>query len=237
MVIVPFFLARGNLATVHDIWYHWQSLNVGMIALTSSFVAFNISRFNENKQRERNFVAARAFLPEAFSELSDYFLSSSAIYKEAWDRIQQSKDLKVQLNNSIPKLPESYKDTFSHCIKFADPDVGNYLVNILMLLQIHNSRLQDYAKCFKEGSTSIILHGNIISHLYKMAELKALMDKIFGYSRGLQEFDSSNLVFNDFYNAYGILGIRIHDFDGLKEYTEGKIKDQSSGNTTKPVPT
>lgn len=69
-MIYRFLDDSWDVKQVQSIWHHWQALNVGMLAFMSSLVTFYISKFNANNQRERNFVAARAFLPEALSELT-----------------------------------------------------------------------------------------------------------------------------------------------------------------------
>ncbi|MEW8626991.1 MAG: hypothetical protein AB2551_14655 [Candidatus Thiodiazotropha sp.] len=73
MFIIPLVDNALNWGGIQNVWDRWQSLNVGMLAFISSITAFNISRFNANKQRERDFLAAKAFLPDALSELIDYF--------------------------------------------------------------------------------------------------------------------------------------------------------------------
>ena len=75
MVIFPLFEGNFSWKYLQSVWHSWQGLNVGILAFVSSVIALNISRYNANKQRERNFIAARAFLPEAFSELTKYFNS------------------------------------------------------------------------------------------------------------------------------------------------------------------
>ena len=63
MLLYPWIDGNFYWSHVQDIWDRWQSLNVGVLAFISSIIAFNISRFNANKQREREFTAAKAFLP------------------------------------------------------------------------------------------------------------------------------------------------------------------------------
>lgn len=70
MFVVPWFHGSRDWRYVQNVWYDWQSLNVAMLAFLSSIVAFSIGRYNAEKQRERNFTAAQAFLPESLSELA-----------------------------------------------------------------------------------------------------------------------------------------------------------------------
>ena len=66
----------------------------------------------------------------------------------------------------------------------------------------------------------LITTHNIESYLLGLAELKALINKIYGFARGLEEFDGSKLVLEDYRNAYGNLNIYPEEFGGLKEFTE-----------------
>lgn len=231
MIFAPWIAAGGDWGRVQSVWDRWQSLNVGMLAFISSIVAFNISRFNENKQRKRSFIAARAFLPDALSELTTYFRSSVSLLKEAWPRsTNQEERGKTPLQTSTPVLPAGYKETFSRCIELAEPDVGEHLAYILMRLQVHHSRLQELASIFREDSRTIIGPRNIISYLYRLSELQALTNRTFGFARGLEEFDSRDLVWEDFLTAYANLGIRVDEFDDLVGFTQRAIARDSSGN-------
>lgn len=229
MIIAPWINGKGGWVYVQDVWDRWQSLNVGILALISSIVAFNISRYNENKRRERNFVAARAFLPEALSELTTYFKSSSSLLKEVWERVKSERRDKTPLLAQMPTTPSGYKETFSRCIGLAEPDVGEHLAYMLTCLQVHHSRLQELASSFKDDSRMIIVPQNIISYLYRLAELQALTNSLFPFARGSEEFDSHDLVWEDFRNAYGNLDIRIEEFDDLAGFTQRAIARNSSG--------
>lgn len=227
MIIFPWIEGRGDWMYVQCVWDRWQSLNVGMLALTSVIVAFNISKFNASKQRERNFIAARAFLPEALSELTTYFKLSASLLTEAWQRVE-AKTYKSPLHAQTPELPVSYKKTFSRCIGFAEPDVGELLAYMLMRLQVHNSRIKELSDNFGQDSTMIILPQSIISYLYRLGELQALTNRTFGFARGLKAFDSSDYVLEDYRNAYSNLGIWPDDFDDLIEFTQRAIERKNN---------
>lgn len=227
MIMAP-WIVGGDWKYVQNVWDRWQSLNVGVLAFISSLVAFNISRFNENKQRERNFIAARAFLPEALSELTGYFKSSSSLLREAWESINGEAGKGAPLQTPTPALPTGYKETFSRCIELAEPDVAEFLAYMLMCLQVHHSRMQELANSFSQVSRTIVVPRNIVSYLYRLSELQALTNKIFPFARGMEPFNGSSLVWEDFRNAYGNLDIRVEDFDDLTGFTQRAIARNSS---------
>jgi len=224
MVFIPLIESQGDWKYVQSVWYHWQSLNVGMLAFVSSIIAFNISRFNAEKQRERNFIAARAFLPDALSELTTYFKLSASLLNEAWEKISV-KNSKSPLLTPLPKLPVNYKKIFSHCIKFADPEISEYLAYILMRLQVHNSRIEDIPEDL--SSRGRLSPHNIITYLFRLGELQALTGKIFEFARGLESFDGSAFIWEDYQNAFSNLGIWAEDYDDLIGFTKRAIERDS----------
>lgn len=222
MFLSPWVDGKGSWKYVLSVWHSWQALNVGMLAFLSSVIAFNIARYNERKQRNRNFVAERAFLPEALSELTSYFRSCSPVLIEAWEKANV-RNTKSPLMSEKRTLPIIYKEVFRKCISFAEPDVGEYLAYILMRFQIHNARLDSLYSEFSEHSTMIVLPQNIESYMYCLAELQALVNKIFNFARGGAAFPGSNLDWEDFNNSYATLGIDPENINDLVGFTQRAI--------------
>lgn len=221
MFIYP-IISTQNWEKIQDIWDRWQGLNVGMLAFVSSLIAFNISRYKSEQERKRNFIAARAFLPEAFSELTDYCESSMHVLAEAWVRADYSGGQRRAgpLQATLPTLPSGYREVFRDCIKAAAPEVGDLLAYILMKIQIHHSRLQDIINSFQPGSSFITTQSNIKSYLYGIAEIQALINKLFDYARGLGDFDNSPLVYENFRNALSCGDIIASDYEDLQGFIE-----------------
>ncbi len=187
MFIFPWEDGKGDWHYVQIVWYDWQALNVGMLAFISSLIAFYISKYNAEKQRERNFAAAKAFLPESLSELTTYFRDSAKLLQEAWRH--SSNNRKIPLETRVPKLPARYKEIFSRCIEFAEADVGDYLAYIIMRLQIHHSRIVSLTEEFT-SERSVIIPQNIVSYIYCLGELQGLINQFFEFARGLEKFDN-----------------------------------------------
>jgi len=114
MFIVPWITAEGEWVYVQKVWHSWQSLNVSLLAFIASLIAFNIARYNAEKKRSREFVAARAFLPEALSELNTYFSDCSLLLVEAFKRKSKGeREDNTPLSKPVPQLPTSYREIFS----------------------------------------------------------------------------------------------------------------------------
>lgn len=229
MIIYPWIQGRGDWGHVHQVWMDWQTLNVGVLAFISSMVAFNISKYHENQQRHREFIAARSFLPEALSDLSSYFKLSAELLGEAWCRVVNEPDrCNDPLEHEVPILPNNYREIFGRCISLGDPEVSQFLSYMLMRLQVHHSRMTDLDKSFQANSSRMVMSTNIKSYLYRLAELQALVDRVIDFSRGLEEFSGSPLTWEEFKNAYGSLNIWIGEFEDLEGFTKRAIERGSS---------
>lgn len=221
MIIYPSI--EGNWEHVQSVWDRWQSLNVGILAFLASVVAFNISIFNARRQQERDFIASRAFLPEALSSLCSYLKSCTALLIEARQKITQ-KDTESTLSIPVPNLPIEYKEIFSRCISLAPPDISNHLVKILMKLQIHNTRIKSLSNSFDANSRALLTHPHMLSHFYITGELYALINMMFKTARGLDNFKSDNLSIEHMTNSYLNLEINFETIDGLIEYTKRSLE-------------
>jgi hypothetical protein len=218
MFINPFFHGGWNAAL--KVWSSWQSLNVGFLAFASSIIAFSIARHNAEKQRKREFVAAKAFLSEALSELSVYFKQSATLYTEAYKRASHKQDrCNSPLTSVLPELPKDYRAVFSSCIHSATPDVGEHLAKILSLLQIHIARLTSEYEEFNPDSNMVKVPSNIMSNIYHLGKLQALVNKTFSFARGEENLDCSPLIRDDLVTAFRNLDIEIEQIEDLFEFT------------------
>jgi len=227
----PWVSGCGNWGYVQEVWDRWQSLNVGMLAFVSSITAFNIARYNAKKQRERDFLAAKAFLPASLSELVSYFKASAAVFSLGWEPSSENRPSFV-----VPELPKEYKSVLGDCIRHAEPSVGDYLSRILVWLQVHDSRMRDYVKQHSDENYLNPDRLNLITYFYRLGELYALVGKLFEFARNMGEFDSSPLNWEDFRNAYGNLDIWtdkivIDDKMNLEAFTKRAIDRNANQNT------
>ncbi len=216
MFIYP--LTQGNWDHIQAVWDRWQSLNVGVLAFVASVIAFYISHYRMNKQRERDFIAARAFLPEALSSLCTHLRSHKTLLIEALEKVNQNDKTALSPDKIEPPAAD-YKEVFSKCIALAPEEIGNHLANILTKLQIHNSRVRSLQKSFNEQSQTVVTNRDMLSHLYDTAELYALIDILFNIARGIAEFKLSKISPDKMTDAYLNLDIDPTLIAGLQQYT------------------
>lgn len=201
MVAYPFF--SGNWVYVQGVWERWQGLNVGVLAFTSSLIALNISRYNAEKQRSREFRAAQASLPLALNELCDYTEAVAQHYKKAWNAVTNNN----AFDASLPELKTSFEPVFSECIKHARPEVGEWLAGILTRLQIHRARAIAFTEELKSSNRSYLDKHKVLDHMYSIGELRASIDRIFPLARGQKALNVKSLELQEFYTAYSALKI------------------------------
>lgn len=224
MFIYPFYANDLDWKEVQKVWHSWQSLNVGVLAFSSSLIALNISRYNSYKLRNRQFIAAKAFLPGSLSELSTYCKPCSALVTEAWGNLSEPQGYKVALDSPMPELPSEYKEVFSKCIELADPEIGDYLALILRKLQIQNSRLVSFHEKFSPDSSHVVGKSDVIGQAYDVAELQYIINKVFTFSRNSEKFARPQPSVGDFSNIFFILNFPWDEMDGLTAYAEESIK-------------
>ncbi|QZN91646.1 hypothetical protein [Idiomarina abyssalis] len=201
MVVIPAF--SNDWDHVQNVWERWQGLNVGVLAFMTSLVALNISRYNAEKQRIREFRAAQANLPSALDELCHYTDTMSEHYKKAWDAITSGGCFNV----TLPELSTSFKPVFSECIRHARPEVGDWLAAILTKLQIQRARsISSHDNPLSSKISSLNNHA-ILDHMYSIGELRALINRMFPFARGEENFNDEPLKLTEFYSAYHNVGI------------------------------
>lgn len=232
MFIIPIFTTGGNWQKIQNIWDRWQSLNVGMLALSSSLIALFITQYKEEKQRNRNFVAEKSFLPNALSDLSDYLAESGTIIKDRAEKSFRNRQAylltpgteevpgvkKLQLPKiEVPNYPEQSIVVFKECIRYAEPEVGDYISDILKKLQIHNSRTK--------GMNNELLqrYEYYESCLYSAAKIKALINNIFDYARNEGSFNPSINNWEAYKAAFVNLNIDLDKFSGLENFTKKRL--------------
>jgi hypothetical protein len=185
----------------------WQSLNVGILAFSASFVAFNISRFHEAQRRKRELVAAKAFLPNSLSGISGYLADCANVLKIARSKVN-NKDVYAISRPQVsdPILPSDYKEVFEKCIVLADAELGEYLAYVLMRMQIIHSRTEGMVRSLRGSGGTLILSSNISNNAVILGEIQSLVNNLFPYARGLEDFHRKNLDLEAFTTAYANLG-------------------------------
>lgn len=206
ILLYPWLTPGANWAYVQDVWDRWQTLNAGALAFLASLVAFNIARANAEEQRERDFTAAKALLPSALSSLMGYCAACARVFEALW---QAEGQRRVPMPYVSP--PEGHQEVFSNCIRHATPEVGAYLVRILVLLQVHDARFRDAVRLEPGGNERVIDRHTLLAYVLRLGELYALLGGLFGFARSEESFKSKELTWDELQSAYRIMDLEIED--------------------------
>jgi hypothetical protein len=223
MVIYPFL--QGSWAHVHSVWHSWQTVNMGVLALLSSFIAFNISRYHVEEQRKRELIAATSFLSQALSDLSSYLTSCANILSQGWNKTQNDETVsRKSFQGKMESLNSSVKQVFSECIRHGDTDLANHLAKILSKTQINNARILGLSSNTSLSASMIISRLTIQARLFDVAELQVLVNATFPFSRRSENNISPKMGLDEFNTAYISLELKSEIIDGMQEFTKRRLK-------------
>lgn len=220
MFLEPFlsFGSVGLIKTLKD----WQTLNSAIIALIASAIALYANQYSEIKQKERDFIAAKAFLPDALSELNGYLEKSAKIYLEIYEfkkNKQVNVNLSVKLSNPLAELPNKYKSVFRDCIHSGESSVGIYLSEFLRKLQVHNSRMASTYRNLGDSENDYSTLESVSTDILNTAELYAMLGRLFPFSRNESELNISKLKPAEINIGYPNLKIDSTEIIHLEEKT------------------
>ena len=206
VLVYPWLTPGASWTYVQAVWDRWQTLNAGALAFLASVVAFNIARYNSEEQRERDFFASKAFLPSTLSALMGYCAECARVLEALWQAEGQRR-------TPMPYVPppDGYREVFSNCIRHASPEVGAYLVRILVLIQVHDARLRDATRIEPGGNERVVDRHNLLAYVLRLGELYALLGGLFGFARSEESFKSKELTWDELQSAYRIMDLEIED--------------------------
>jgi hypothetical protein len=171
------FILKCDLNSTIKFVSNWQTLTAAMIALCASTIALHISGYREEKQRERNFVAARAFLPNALAEITTYCDYSIEFYFDNLSSSSAKTDSEPLTKSSLQAIKE--------CISYANPDAARNLSQIISLLQVHYSRM--LGACSKENTSNVSANSKERKNLHELLHtcfIKHIVSCNFDFARG-----------------------------------------------------
>lgn len=233
MVVMPFIQGQGSWGYVQQVWYDWQSFNVGVLAVISSATAIYSTLISESQKNQRNFLAAKALLALELSKFWEGYLRDSAnILNTAWDKVAP-----IHWNDGRPALPkrpfleDTFKEAFSDLVKTAPPEVGIYLANFLRRLQIFNSSILLFTS--EEIDKDLqFSEQNLITSCCDFGWLAVQVEELFLYSRSQGNFAPRGPnwdIFSNCFRVFNLLDIEGKKFSteqhNLKEEVERRIKD------------
>lgn len=186
MLVKPWIDGGGDWSYVHSVWAHWQTWNSAVIALFASLLAVYVVRYQDEQQRERKLMAARALLPAVLSDLSTCIEKLAKFYLDTFSYWQLPDEGHDREDRPHPPFFEDdhIAEAFSKCMEVAVPHEVKLLAKVLSMRQYilarTSSEYNDRSLVREE-----LWRANIQSQLLELAEMRVYVGRLFDYGREL----------------------------------------------------
>jgi hypothetical protein len=170
------------------LFYNYQTIISGFLAVMGALVTVIVinkqirqADRHETERRRRENFAARAMMPAALSELSEY---SIACVRALLPLLPEAPGQLVpaELSVNAPPIPPEAVFTLRHAIQFGDDPVAENIADLIRKLQIQHSRIRNIRN-WMSTSARIIVRANILEFTLDALEIYARCAKLFAYAR------------------------------------------------------
>ncbi|MGF1778026.1 hypothetical protein [Vibrio nomapromontoriensis] len=165
-------------ANLLDTWKIWQSLNASVIAFVSGLLVIYSTTLSEQTKMLQKRKVARAFLPKALAEISNYL-----------------KEMASELRK--PDLPQSALKRIESFLEFTQPEdslLSEHLVIVINTLQVYDSRLDGYY-----DRRRVRQDLQAFNQINLCTKLSALISGMYSYARNQEEiYENKTLDCNMF---------------------------------------
>jgi hypothetical protein len=224
--IIPIFAYCFDWDQIIKFWIDWQTLTAAMIAFFASIVIYHATQIKEEKQRQRNFIAVSAFLPDAFSKIIAFCDESLNTYKNVLDEmLEETTKNKQDLKRDIPTFPIDTFKTIKESMSFAPDDFSSYLARILVLIQIFEARMEGNFQYSSNNKNyiAIVSRSTILSEIFLACRIKAMISNIFKYVRNEGDFKDVDPDFSDLMRSFRTAGL-VEDNELTEFFENHKIR-------------
>jgi len=208
----------------------WETLLTGVSALMAAcFTVVHLKRQIRQtedlteKARQQRVKAARAMLPLALSELSEYATSCIKRLYALWHYFQSDGSLdrcRADLPTlTLPPVPDDVLLLLKECVAVMDDDPAAAAVELVSHLQIQRTRFADYISRVGKPNDGIhaIKRAHIDHGIWDASEVYARASSLFPFARGIitNSFDVRRDVVR-----YALASAGIHNDDELDAFTD-----------------
>lgn len=172
-----------------ETWKVWQSLNASVIAFVSGLLVIYSTTLSEQTKMLQKRRVARAFLPKALAEISNYL-------KEMASELEKIKEDKLKASElRKPDLPQNALKRIESFLEFTQPEdslLSEHLVIVINTLQVYDSRLDGY---YDQSRVRQDLQA--FNQINLCTKLSALISGMYSYARNQEEiYENKNLDCN-----------------------------------------
>jgi hypothetical protein len=199
----------------------FSTLFAGFLAYQGIQKQINQTRNDAEEAKKSKLRAARSALPITVSNL--VYVSRSMI--ESFFGKSVYNDWYFDKGGAISR---DQMETLKQCIEYADDVTSDRLAHIIRLAQLLNARFEEsYFKApVSQGDIKLTADEHSkLSYLVLWVVYDALLNSVFGFSRGVSEAVPPNIDPNGIYGVFSILGVERDDYPRLFEMLDGRVKN------------
>lgn len=219
MLLIPWISSHGSWDYVQSVWDRWQSLNVGVLAFAASYMALQISRLNTNERNRREFVAARAFFPQALSELSDYCSELVDLLLKAHTRADEETGDAGAMDSRLemPRVPDNVYSVLERCIRTAPPQTAEFIAQFLGSLQVTRARCASVVAPNEREQHVIYTTRTVVEYIADVVAVRIQIDLMFPFARNEVSELPTQVNVREIRTALAMLGIHDNELPLLEE--------------------
>ncbi len=169
---------------VLKVLFDWQNAYGGIAAVVAAFIGgryilrqIEQARTAADDLRHREERAAKAVLPLALSELSQYARDCIRML----DPLTRREDADIPADLEAPRIPAHTASALQLCARHADPANVDRIAKALGKLQVNHSRLTSWVQ--RVRAERRIRHVEGLDCMVSAMELHAAIDELFRYAR------------------------------------------------------
>lgn len=234
-VFIPAIASGGNWLELQLVFERWQSVNMGILAITASMIAITSAHIREAIDRNRSKIAAQSALPRAASELSEY-ISKSIQYLDAAAIVVESGSYKIEgFGKAIPIRPTEYYDVFQRNYKYGAETLVGQLSLIETSMQVHTSRMNGLGRSLTRDDQTVVTMLNIADYLRQAAGIGARVNRLFEYGRNGAEIRKDPFKVDDLATVLRLNDVEIDDIEHLRSLLPPMADRLNRDNPYAPV--
>lgn len=162
------------------------TLVTGMLAVAAAYFTIRQSEKQENQRIDAKYAAARAVLPLALSQVSQYSDELAESLRETLDLCVHGILPKTATMPDYPELPPDLLEPIKEMIEHSGADDRRMLWQMLIRIQIIRTRIAELKKSHARTS-SIVSDLNLHAYIVDAAEIHARASALFQFARGAQK--------------------------------------------------
>lgn len=223
------------ISGVEEWLYRWQTLLAGVLAFIASFLLFCSTVWSERKKRAGKALVSRVFSSHSMSSIYDYLIDSFKFYNQYIYGDFATGKFDLEKLVPPPSLMQSWFFDVRNLIEYEDARVVHVLSVLIVDLQVVEAKMKSLFD--EKDQQNICEHYRqlaLFSEMVRLVFLLEVVGRFFDYSRGLSNYDFSQVTYNQLSGGFVLCGDYFGDtrFPGVEELAR-ELADSQKPITTR----